>query len=116
TSVIQFKYLWNRDMNMLDICLTNTNGARQHGGHHTGYAVATGCEAAASSVSTARSSASCLAPRTAMATLINVGFMVVAVGISALPPTTRLACSHTREYGSATLVPSLRSPMRMVPW
>ena len=35
-----------------------------------------------------RSSAALRAPRTAIATLVSVGFIVVAVGMSALPPTT----------------------------
>ena len=55
------------------------------------------------------------APRTAIATLVSVGFIVFAVGMSALPPTTSPSTPHTRDYGSATEVPSSVSPMRMVP-
>src|SRR5579875_74888 len=55
----------------------------------------------ASACSVSRAAAA-RAPRTAIATLISVGFMVVAVGMSAFPPTTRLSKPQTRESGAAT--------------
>lgn len=48
------------------------------------------------------SSTTLRAPRTAMATLISVGFMAVAVGMSAFPPTTRFSYPHTCGHESAT--------------
>ena len=54
------------------------------------------------------------APRTAIATLVSVGFIVFAVGIRALPPTTRFSKPHTRENGSATETAG-SVPARIVP-